>query len=90
MPDSVPRTAANAYGQRLRLYKGEIGPDAVITPADTADVQVATLSFGLGTWHLVRGDTAVARRLLERAVASGGWPGFAFMGAETELARLKR
>jgi tetratricopeptide (TPR) repeat protein len=89
MPDSVPRAAANAYAQRLRLYKGEIGPDAVFTPADTADVAVATLAFGLGNWYLVRADSAKARELFTRSVASGGWPGFAFMASEAELRRMR-
>ena len=47
-PDSLP--VSNAYAQRLRLYRGEIGPAAVITPADTEDIAVATLSYGLGNW----------------------------------------
>jgi Flp pilus assembly protein TadD len=85
-PDSLP--TANAYRQRLRLYRGEIGPDSVLTAADTGDVAVATLSYGLGNWYLVRGDTAQARRWFERAVASGGWPAFGFIAAEAELRRL--
>lgn len=86
-PDSLQAT--NAYRQRLRLYRGEIGPDAVITPADTGDVAVATLSYGIGNWHLVRGDTATARSWFERAVRSGGWPAFGFMAAEAELRRFR-
>lgn len=86
-PDSLQTT--NAYRQRLRLYRGEIGPDAVITPADTGDVAVATLSYGIGNWYLVRGDTATARSWFGRAVASGGWPAFGFMAAEAELRRLR-
>jgi hypothetical protein len=72
-PDSLP--VNNAYAKRLKLYRGEVGPDSVFTPADTADVQVATLSFGIGNWYLVRGDTANARRWFERSVTSGGWQG---------------
>jgi tetratricopeptide (TPR) repeat protein len=87
-PDSLETT--NAYRQRLRLYRGEIGPDSVLTPADTSDVAIATLSYGVGNWHLVRGDTARARRWFERAVASGGWPAFGFMAAEADLQRLRR
>src|SRR5215207_5501545 len=49
-PDSKPVT--NAYTRRLQLYRGEIGPEAVVTAADTEDVQVATLSYGLGNWQL--------------------------------------
>lgn len=86
-PDSLPVT--NAYTQRLRLYRGEIGPDAVITPADTSDVAVATLSFGVGNWYLVRGDTARAREWFERSIRSGGWPGFGFILSEVELGRLR-
>jgi len=84
-PDSLP--IENAYRQRLRLYRGEISADAVFTPADTSDVQVATLSYGLGNWHLVRGDTAEAKRWFQRAIASGGWPAFGFIVAESELKR---
>lgn len=84
-PDSLH--ASNAYTRRLQLYRGQIGPDAVLTPADTADVQVATLSFGLGNWYLVKGDTAKAKEWFRRSVASGGWPGFGFIMSEIELRR---
>jgi Flp pilus assembly protein TadD len=86
-PDSLP--VDNAYARRLKLYRGEIGPDAVITPADTADVQAATLAYGLGNWYLVRGDTAQAKSYFERSVKSGGWPAFGFIVSEVELKRLK-
>ncbi|MGH8722484.1 MAG: tetratricopeptide repeat protein, partial [Burkholderiales bacterium] len=84
-PDSLP--AGNAYAQRLRLYRGEIGPDDVITPADTGDIAVATLSYGVGNWYLVRGDTTRARLWFERSVRSGGWPAFGFIVSEVELRR---
>jgi len=85
-PDSLP--VDNAYARRLKLYRGEIGPEAVITPADTADVQAATLAYGLGNWYLVRGDTARAKSYFERSVKSGGWPGFGFIVSEVEMRRL--
>ena len=84
-PDSLP--VSNAYAQRLRLYRGEIGPEAVITPADTEDIAVATLSYGLGNWYLVRGDTTQARAWFGRSVTSGGWPAFGFIVSEIELRR---
>jgi tetratricopeptide (TPR) repeat protein len=84
-PDSLP--VNNAYTRRLQLYRGEIGPDEVFTPADTADVQVATLSFGLGNWYLLNGDTARAKEWFRKSVASGGWPGFGFILSEIELRR---
>jgi tetratricopeptide (TPR) repeat protein len=86
-PDSLE--VNNAYRQRLKLYRGEITPEQVFTPADTADVQVATLSYGLGNWYLVNGDTAKAKSYFDRSVKSGGWPGFGFIMSEVELRRLK-
>ncbi len=87
--DSSPQPVANAYTRRLQLYRGEIGPDAVLTSADTDEVQIATLAYGLGNWHLVRGDKAQARVWFERSVKSGGWPGFGFILSEVELSRLR-
>jgi tetratricopeptide (TPR) repeat protein len=86
-PDSLAIT--NAYARRLQLYRGTIGPGSVITAADTADVQVATLNYGLGNWYLVRGDTTRARAAFQQAIASGGWPGFGFIMSEVELRRVK-
>ena len=88
-PDSLEAAPGYAYVTRLKLYRGEITPDQVFTPADTADVQIATLSYGVGNWYLVRGDTASAKRWFDRAVKSGGWPGFGFIMSEVELRRLK-
>lgn len=85
-PDSLPTTVA--YATRLRLYRGEIAPEAVVTAADTADVQLATLAFGLGNWYLTRGDSTAARRWFQRAVQSGGWPAFGFILAEVQLRRM--
>jgi tetratricopeptide (TPR) repeat protein len=86
-PDSKP--VSNAYTRRLQLYRGEIGPDAVVTPADSDEVQIATLAYGLGNWYLVRGDTPQARTWFERSIQSGGWPGFGFIVSEVELRRLR-
>jgi Flp pilus assembly protein TadD len=86
-PDSLQ--VNNAYRQRLTLYRGEVKPEQVFTPADTADVQVATLSYGLGNWYLVNGDTTKAKSYFDRSVKSGGWPGFGFIVSEVELRRLK-
>lgn len=87
-PDTLQTTAA--YSKRLKLYRGEIGPDELFAASDTSDVDVATLSYGLGNWYLVSGDTTRARAQFERAIRSRGWPAFGFIAAEAELARLRR
>ena len=83
------KPVVNAYTRRLQLYRGEISPEAVITAADTEDVQLATLAYGLGNWYYVRGDRTQARQWFERSVASGGWPAFGFIASEAELRNLK-
>ena len=88
VPDSMIRTG-NAYAKRLRLYRGMVEPGQVFAPSDTADVQVATLSYGIGNWYLVRGDTATARTWFQRSIDSGGWPAFGFIASEAELRRLR-
>ena len=85
-PDSLPTTAA--YARRLKMYRGEITPAQLITPADTSDIDVATLAYGLGNWYMVHGDTAKARAAFQRSVKSGGWPAFGFIASEAELRRL--
>lgn len=85
-PDSLP--ASNAYVKRLRMYRGELAPEALFASSDTGDVDVATLAFGLGNWYLVKGDSAQAREQFRRSIASGGWPAFGFIASEAELARM--
>jgi tetratricopeptide (TPR) repeat protein len=85
--DSLPIN--NAYTKRLKLYRGQVRPDQVFEPSDTADVQVATLSYGIGNWYLVQGDRAKAREWFEKSVASDGWPGFGFILSEIELRRFR-
>lgn len=88
-PDSIPAPPGYAYAQRLKLYRGQLTPETLFSPADTADVQQATLNYGLGSWYMARGDTAKARQAFQRTVQSGGWPGFGFIAAEAELRRLR-
>jgi len=89
--DRKPDTSAvkNAYSQRIAMYRGLTKPEDLFTPADTADVQVATLAYGLGNYYLVKGDTDKAKAAFEKSIASGGWPGFGFIMSEAELKRLR-
>lgn len=89
--DRKPDTTStkNAYSQRIAMYRGLTKPEALLTPADTADVQMSTLYYGLGDYYLVKGDTAKARDAFQKSIAAGGWPGFGFIVAEAELRRLK-
>jgi tetratricopeptide (TPR) repeat protein len=78
----------DAYLARLRLYKGETLPEALLGPrADGVDL--ATYGYGVGNWYLYTGQRERARSVFERVVAGPQWPAFGFIAAEAELARLK-
>ncbi len=83
--DSLPE--GNAYTRRLSLYRGEVEPERVLTPTDTSGIDRGTLSYGIGNWYLIHGDTTRAREWFKRAVATTGWPAFGFIAAEAELKR---
>jgi Flp pilus assembly protein TadD len=88
-PDSLPVDPNYGYARRLALYRGALSPNDLIRGSDD-ETTVATLAFGLGNWHLVRGDTAAARAMFQRAIASGGWAAFGFILSEVELGRMPR
>lgn len=90
--DARPDTASTgaAYDWRLKLYRGEISPEEALAGVGTEDVNVATVSYGIGNWFLVRGDKAAARTWFERSVsATEGWPAFGFILSEVDLARVR-
>lgn len=88
LPDTVKLPDNYAYARRIRLYRGELTPEAVVAGGDTSAVQQATLNFGVAQWHLVAGNTAAAKANLEAAVATKGWPAFAYLLAERQLPTL--
>lgn len=86
-PDSLPVDPNYGYARRLALYRGTIPSGSLLREGDD-DVTEATLAYGLGNWYLVRGDTASARAMFQRSIASGGWAAFGFILSEVELRRL--
>ena len=76
-----------AYERRLRLYRGELSPDSLLPPGSDA-LAVSTYGYGLGTWHLLRGDTAAARAVYDDLLTTGYWPAFGHIAAEAEVARI--
>ncbi len=88
-PDSLPVDPNYGYARRLALYRGTIRPSELIRDGDD-ETTVATLAYGLGNWNLVRGDTAAARTMFKRSLASGGWAAFGFILSEVELDRMRR
>ena len=79
----------DTYHRLLRLYKGELAPDAVLPVNASGEMSVtdATAAYGIGNWHLYNGRRADAERVFRRIIAGGQWGAFGYIAAEVELAR---
>ncbi len=78
-----------AYHRRLLMYKGLIGPEELLDMEDPADLDLATLGYGLGNWYLHKGDRKRAIEVFEQVTTGPYWPAFGFIAAEVELARMR-
>ena len=74
----------HAYHRRLLMYKGEITPDQLLDVETASDLDLATLGYGLGNWHLYNGDREKADAIFRRVTSSPYWPAFGFIAAEAE------
>ena len=61
-------------------------------PAGNTDPEVElpfdTVAYGIGNWHLSRGDTAKAQEYFHRILKGQVWITWGFVAAETDLQRL--
>lgn len=77
------------YLRLLLVYKGQAAAADVLAEAN-GEIEVPTLSYGLGMQALLDGERAMAIQLFERATSGPAWPAFGYLAAEAELARLGR
>jgi tetratricopeptide (TPR) repeat protein len=75
------------YFNRMLFYKG-LKKQADLFAGNLEDIQLATLSYGVGNWYLYNGHAAEARPYFEKTVATTAWPALAFIASEVELRRL--
>ena len=89
----TPNMNAGENGSYLNLllfYKGLKPEEELLKAAAATDLDLATTGYGVGAWYLYNGAPDKAKALFERVVATPYWPAFGFIGAETELVRLKK
>jgi tetratricopeptide (TPR) repeat protein len=76
-----------SYHRRLLMYKGLATPASLLDIADGDATTIATQGYGVGNYHLVKGEVERAREIFTRVVAGSGWNAFGFIAAEAQLAR---
>jgi tetratricopeptide (TPR) repeat protein len=78
-----------SYHRRLLMYQGLEKPDALLDPANADALTIATQGYGVGNWYFVTGNSARARDVFEKVVASPNWSAFGYIAAEADLQRTK-
>lgn len=78
-----------SYYDRLLFYKGLKAEADLVNVEKATDLEIATVGYGIGNWHLYSGNRAKAEEYFRRIVAGKYWPAFGFIAAEAELARKK-
>jgi tetratricopeptide (TPR) repeat protein len=78
-----------SYHRRLLMYKGLEKPDALLDPANADALTIATQGYGVGNWYFVTGNSARARDVFEKVVASPNWSAFGYIAAEADLQRMR-
>jgi len=80
-----------AYLDRLLLFKGAKTEDEVAKAMEKDNLQLATVGYGLGVWHLLSGREAKAREYFEKVVSPPAQQSaFGSVAAYYELQRMKK
>ncbi len=76
------------YFNRLLFYKG-LKKEEDLLEGNLDDIQLTTLAYGIGNFHLCEGRLAEAKTRFEKAISTSAWPALAFIAAEADLKRLR-
>lgn len=86
-----PKQALNAYVDRLLLFKGEKTEDEVAKTMEKDALQLPTVAYGVGIWHLLNGREQKAREYFTKAVTPPAQQSaFGAVASHFELERLQR
>src|SRR5579884_2497205 len=84
------------YLNLVRFFQGAMTESQILPPEppannqDTeAELRFDTVAYGVGNWHLYNHDPAKAQEYFRRVLKGHVWITWGFVGAETDLLRLK-
>ncbi len=82
----------HGYHRLAQAWAGLLDPDGLVRELreqQQSGVDFATVAFGVGHWHLCRGETGTAQRLFEEVSRGESWHAFGHIASEVELARMR-
>jgi tetratricopeptide (TPR) repeat protein len=89
-PDAKVQSSV-AYLDRLLLFKGVRTEEAVAQMMEKDNLQLPTVGYGVGVWHLLNGRETRAREYFEKAAAPPAQQSaFGSVAAYYELQRMKK
>lgn len=78
-----------SYLDRLLLFKGVKTEEEVAATMAASPINLPTVGYGIGLWHLLNGRPDRAREYFEKATSSDFWPAFGHVASEIEIKRMK-
>jgi tetratricopeptide (TPR) repeat protein len=89
-PD-VKVTGSAAYLDRLMLFKGAKTEEEVAQALEKDNLQLPTIAYGLGVWHLINGREPRAREYFQKATSPPAQQtAFGAVASYYELQRMKK
>lgn len=82
-------TESAPYLDRLLLFKGVKTEAEVAKRMEEGPLQVSTVGYGIGMWHLLNGRSDRAREYFTKATSSDAWNAFGYVASAVELMRMK-
>lgn len=82
----------HSYQRLLLVFKGELSPEQAAqvdaTGATLGDVTIdeATVGYGIGVWHEMRGERGMARMKWRGVIDTTNWAAFGFIASEVDTA----
>jgi tetratricopeptide (TPR) repeat protein len=82
-------TESAAYLDRLLLFKGVKTEQEVAKRMEEGPLQVSTVAYGIGMWHLLNDRAAQAKDYFTKATSTDAWNSFGAVASDVELKRMK-
>lgn len=79
---------SHSYLNRIRLYKNEIRPEALLDDSDTNTLNLLTQGYGVAMWYMLNGERDRAFNILKDIIDTNYWAAFGYIAAEAEIARM--